>query len=53
MEARVIKAFTDRDSGEVKLPGDTFSGDARRVAELAEGGWVEKPAQRPRKKQAQ
>ena len=52
MEAKVTRAFTDRFTGAVHRPGETFAGEEARVAELAEGGWVDEPlpAEKPKKK---
>ena len=49
MEAKVIKAFTDRFTDEVFLPGKTFAGDEPRVAELVAGGYLEQPTEKPKK----
>lgn len=43
MEAKVISAFTDRHTGKVHVPGETYAGDDARIAELAEGGYLEMP----------
>lgn len=47
MEAAVTSPFTDRKSGHVYLAGDTYTGSAERIRELAEKGLVEKPAPKP------
>ena len=41
MDAKVISAFTDRETKMVYLPGETYAGEDARVAELAAGGYVE------------
>ena len=41
MDAKVISAFTDRETKKVYLPGETYAGEDARVAELAAGGYVE------------
>lgn len=43
MDAKVLSPFSDREKGGVYMPGDTFSGSAARIAELAGKGYVEKP----------
>lgn len=43
MDVKVLSPFTDREKGGVHMPGDTFSGSAARIAELAGKGYVEKP----------
>gem|GEM_PF-3689421 len=46
-------AFRDKNDGRIYLVGETFSADEGRVAELAQGGFVEEPAKpkrAPRKK---
>ena len=52
MDAKVIRAFCDKQSGRIYLEGEAFSADEERVAELAQGGFVEpqKPKRAPRKK---
>lgn len=48
--ARVKRAFTCKLGGGVFLVGDSYEGTAERIAELAEGGFVEKPARKPARK---
>lgn len=43
MDAKVLSPFTDREKGGVHMPGDTFTGSAARIDELAGKGYVEKP----------
>ena len=52
MEAKVVRAFTDRFTGEVYLPGATFVGEGARVLELAGGGYVDEPlpSEKPKRK---
>lgn len=55
MEAKVIRAFTDRFTNVVYLPDATFVGEGDRIAELAKGGYVDEPSQpaeKPKKKAA-
>lgn len=49
MGAKVTSAFTDRLTKQVYLPGEAYAGDEARIAELAAGGYVEKPAEQPKK----
>ena len=46
--AKVIRAFTDRVTGEVYLPGAEYAGE--RTDELAAAGVIEKPAPKPKAK---
>ena len=54
MKARVIQPFFDLTTGLGNVPentyrvGDVFEGDRARIDELAEKGFVEKPAPRRR-----
>ncbi len=41
MKAKVIKAYTDRLDGVVRLPGESVELSEARAAELAAGGYVE------------
>lgn len=44
MKAKVIADFTDRlTMRDVYKVGDTYEGGAERIAELAAGGYVERP----------
>lgn len=47
MDAVVISAFTDADSGVVYMPGDMFTGADARVAGLVDGGYLDKPVAKP------
>lgn len=49
MDAAVIKRFCDRLTGRIYKVGETFTGDAERVSELAQGGWVQ-PTAKPKKR---
>lgn len=49
MEAKVINAFTDRITNVVYLPGATYAGEATRVQELVDGGYLEQPKEKPKK----
>lgn len=50
--AKVKAVFKDKVSGGLFHPGDTYSGTAERIGELADGGYVERPAAKPAQKQA-
>lgn len=49
MDAKVIRAFTDRITQGVFLPGETYAGEEPRIAELVAGGYLEQPAEKPKK----
>lgn len=49
MEAKVVKAFTDRITQDVFLPGVSYVGEDARIAELVAGGYLEQPAEKPKK----
>lgn len=51
MNAKVIRAFTDRIGKRVYLEGDMFAGEEARVSELAGKGIVE-PVDAPKPKRA-
>lgn len=49
MDAKVISAFTDRETKKVHLPGETYVGEEARIAELAAGGYVEPKKAAPKR----
>lgn len=49
MEAKVIRAFTDRYTNDGFLPGSTYVGEEARIAELVAGGYLEQPKEQPKK----
>lgn len=49
MEAKVIKAFTDRLTQDVFLPGASYVGEDSRIGELVAGGYLEQPMEKPKK----
>ena len=42
MDAKVLKPFTDKETGIVYMPEDKFSGTDSRIKELSVGGFVKK-----------
>lgn len=50
MNAKVIKAYTDKNTGEVRLVGDEVDLTADRLGELSSLGHVEPTEQAPRKR---
>ena len=49
MEAKVIRAFTDRLTQDVFLPGANYVGEDSRIAELVAGGYLDQPTEQPKK----